>query len=131
METQPSAVYAASTVEADTAPPTPSPAQWEVWPSHLQYDVWYHYMRAVEADDDSGVEYRFVCVTFPSLSSGWQNEDTVVGVIDPMVRNGLNEYCSPYLGTYFLTSLFEIDRPTRIRQPQQDLYGGSKCRQLS
>ncbi len=124
METQPSAVYAASTVEADTTPPTPSPAQWEVWPSHLQYDVWYHYMRAVEADDDSGVEYRFVCVTFPSLSSGWQNEDNVVGVIDPDGTERLpNEYWAP---VYVSSAYYDYYILVRDRSPNQNQTAPSR-----
>jgi hypothetical protein len=116
--TAPSAVYAASTVEADLTPPTPNPAQWEVWPTPLQYDTWYHYMRAVEAADDSGVEYKFVCVDFPSLSSGWQNEDNVADIVDPDFTPRLpNEYWVP---VYVSSAYYDYYILVRDRSPNQN-----------
>ncbi|MEJ5258791.1 MAG: S8 family serine peptidase [Anaerohalosphaeraceae bacterium] len=116
--TEPSAVFAAGTIEVDLTPPTPNPAQWEIWPSHLQYDTWYHYMRAAEAQDPSGVEYRFVCVTFPSLSSGWQNVDNVAGIVDPDFTPRLpNEYWVP---VYVSTAYYDYYILVRDRSPNQN-----------
>lgn len=113
-----SAVFAANTIESDLIVPTPNPAQWEAWPSHLLYDTWYHYMRAAEANDENGVEYNFVCVTFPSLSSGWQNEDNVAGIVDPDFSVRLpNEYWVPvYVGSAY----YEYYIIVRDRSPNQN-----------
>ncbi len=116
--TEPSPVYAAGPIVVDLTPPTPNPAQWAVWPSHLQYDTWYHYMRAAEAQDPSGVEYRFVCVSFPSLSSGWQNVDNVAGIVDPDFTPRLpNEYWVP---VYVSTAYYEYYILVRDRSPNQN-----------
>jgi len=78
----------------------------------------------VEADDDSGVEYRFVCVTFPSLSSGWQNEDNVVGVIDPDGTERLpNEYWAP---VYVSSAYYDYYILVRDRSPNQNQTAPSR-----
>ena len=121
-DTDLSAVFAANTLEVDDIIPEPSPAQWEAWPSHLLYDTWYHYMRALTATDASGVEYKFVCVTFSSLSSDWQNVDNVVGVTDPDGSARLpNEYWVPvYVSSAYYDYCYSCPatgRPIRTRQP--------------
>jgi hypothetical protein len=125
--TQLSAVYGASAIEVDLTPPTPNPAQWEIWPMHVQLDTWYHYMRAVEAADDSGVEYKFVCVSFSSLSSGWQNEESVADIVDPDFTPRLpNEYWVP---VYTSSAPYEYYILVRDRSPNQNqAQPSARCR---
>ena len=125
--TQPSAVYGAAAIEVDLTPPTPNPAQWEIWPMHVQLDTWYHYMRAVEAADESGVEYKFVCVSFSSLSSGWQNEESVADIVDPDFTPRLpNEYWVP---VYTSSAPYEYYILVRDRSPNQNqAQPSARCR---
>ena len=72
----------------DLIPPEPNPAEIATGYPTAILDTdnnWYHIIAAVEATDDSGVEYRFVCSAGDALSSGgslgggprWRNEDNV------------------------------------------------------
>lgn len=72
-------------VPVDLEAPTPNPAEFMPnSPFQLKVsEIYYHIMVAVEAVDDSGVEYRFVCVDEPGLSSGWRNAANVAGTFYP------------------------------------------------
>ena len=55
----------------DWSSPTPNPAQWATQPYGASPTSIR--MVAVEAVDDSGVQYRFECDSHPSLTSAWQD----------------------------------------------------------
>ena len=68
-ETDPSTEVSV-TLGIDSNPPSPDPAQWDVEP--YQSGLVSIRMQAVQATDDNGVEYRFVCEEDGGLSSEWQ-----------------------------------------------------------
>jgi hypothetical protein len=69
---------------ADITPPTPNPAQWDLTTDANGYNgrplkisiggIYYATMRAVQAVDPSGVEYKFVCSNDSRFSSQWQSQ---------------------------------------------------------
>ena len=122
-ETAPSALAAVTIVELDVTIPEPSPAQWEQGPSHQQgwdeYGIlgWYHYMRAEEATDDSGVEYRFVCEDDPGKTSPWQNADNVIGIINPDYSERLPNEWWVYVGSDNIILDYHIEVRDRAPVP--------------
>jgi len=80
-------------VTVDVKPPTPDPMQWAPGGEPKKVDHgginnWWAEMKAVEATDENGVEYKFVCANDSRYSSGgagdpdgpeWRNEDNVSG----------------------------------------------------
>ena len=94
-ETAPSSSVAVTIAEIDDQPPLPDPAE-HASGSPFQLFIaaesrYYHVVTAVEATDDSGVEYKFVCSN-SSFSSGddwdpdgieWRNLDNVAGLFYP------------------------------------------------
>jgi hypothetical protein len=82
----------------DTDPPTPDPAEHASNPSSLSNgSIYYQFVYAVEADDPSGVEYKFVCSDSTFSSGGdrdagpeWRNEDNVgEGTANPTYPGGM------------------------------------------
>ncbi len=67
---------ASSEVAVDLLPPTPDPMEWALEPDevHIGSGTFDYYvtMTAVEASDDTRVEYHFQCTTESGFSSGWQ-----------------------------------------------------------
>jgi len=72
--TAPSEERSATTLVADTTPPTPDPMTWELYPYAL--DSSSITMAASVASDVSGVEYYFDCVSGGGHDSGWQSSPT-------------------------------------------------------
>jgi hypothetical protein len=116
-------------VTVDLKPPTPNPMQWatggeprKVYHGGGAFDYWAE-MKAAEATDESGVEYRFVCSdgNFSSGGTGddgprWRNESNVDG--DPReykVRIGQQSY---YVTFYVIA---------RDRSPNQNATGRSSA----
>ncbi len=81
VETEFSQVRSATTIPADTTPPSPNPAQWQtepypVLPSSIR-------MVAATASDPSGVEYYFQCTSNSQYSSNWQDSPEYVATSVP------------------------------------------------
>ncbi|MEN8126244.1 MAG: S8 family serine peptidase [Planctomycetota bacterium] len=88
----PSVPASATTEDIDSTPPDPNPAQHEAgypfaWEDPLGSNIYYHFVRAVEATDDSGVEYRFVCNYSDYSSGGNEDEDPITGERGEVWRN--------------------------------------------
>jgi parallel beta-helix repeat protein len=71
VETLYSAPRSATTLVADTTPPSPDPATWATEPYVIPPASIR--MVATTASDDSGVEYYFDCTSNAAYSSGWQD----------------------------------------------------------
>lgn len=112
-ETAWSAIAYATTFGAvDSTPPTPDPAQWDLTVDANGYDGrprkvnipgtsdYKATMRAVQATDPSGVEYRFVC-NDSRFSSGWQSQPAIA---EPWT------YQVPIGGVYVVTKWYVIVR---------------------
>ncbi|KPK43066.1 MAG: hypothetical protein AMJ65_06905 [Phycisphaerae bacterium SG8_4] len=81
METAFSDERSATTLPADSTPPSPDPASWATepfasGPSSIS-------MTATTSSDESGVEYYFECTSNPAFSSGWQDSPVYEAVSLP------------------------------------------------
>ena len=67
----------------DRSAPTPDPMQWASFPSqNISGGSFYHTMTCVAATDATGpVQYRFICVDYSAISSGWQTSTTYTAVV--------------------------------------------------
>jgi len=73
----------------DETPPTPDPSLWEIEPRTYTELPGSVVMRAAEASDPSGVEYRFACTSGGGHNSGWQSDTLYV---DEMLPPGTYTY---------------------------------------
>jgi hypothetical protein len=103
-----------ATATIDRSPPTPNPLTWTSVPTQtFDGSQYIHSMACATATDATGpVQYKFICVSNSSLSSGWQTETTYtvfVGNLGPyrytwevQARDGLGNTTNPVPTAYMI-----------------------------